>query len=90
MVLYLIYINFFQGINKGSAVFLHILRELDDFASEVRRVAFYHSHTSESRKAEILKDLQLPLTSQQKKILCIVSTVSLGITKQFISRILYD
>ena len=43
-----------------------------------RRVAFFHSHASDKRKSEILHDLQLPLESEEKKIICVVSTVSLG------------
>ena len=43
-----------------------------------RRVGFYHRNSSESRKMEILKDLQLPLGSPDKTLLCVVATVSLG------------
>ena len=79
-----------SGINKGSAVFLHLVRELAVPEKE-RRVAFFHSNTSEARKEAILRDLQLPLGSQDKRLVCVVATVSLGNTsmnthprKQFI------
>ena len=42
-------------------------------------MAFYHRNTSDSRKQEILTDLQLPLGSSGKTLLCVVATVSLGI-----------
>jgi hypothetical protein len=66
------------GINKGSAIFLHLLKELSEFDSTTRRVAFFHRNSSDVRKQEILKDLQLPLGSQEKKLICVVATVSLG------------
>ena len=44
----------------------------------IRRVAFFHRNSSENRKKEILNDLQLPLGSQDKKLICVVATVSLG------------
>ena len=43
-------------------------------------MAFYHRNSSEARKKEILEDLQLPLGSTEKKLLCVVATVSLGIS----------
>ena len=68
------------GINKGSAIFLHLLRELAEETGAVgpRRVAFYHRNSSDSRKQDILADLQLPLDSSEKSLLCVVATVSLG------------
>ena len=70
----------FSGINKGSAIFLHLLQKLAKTGtSETRRVAFYHRNTSEDRKKEILADLQLPMGSEKKTLLCVVATVSLGI-----------
>ena len=59
-------------------MFLHLVRELATQEDE-RRVAFYHSNSSEDRKAAILKDLQLPLGSEKKRLICVVATVSLGI-----------
>ena len=68
-----------RGINKGSAIFLHLLREFDDFSSKHRKIALFYSNTSEQRKDEILTDLQKPLGCPDKHIICTVSTVSLGI-----------
>lgn len=69
-------INVFAGINKGSLIFLHILKEL---AENERRIAFFHRNSSDARKEAILEDLQLPLGSENKKLVCVVATVSLGI-----------
>ena len=66
------------GINKGSAIYLHLVQKLDQHVGASRKVAFYHRNTSESRKQSILKDLQLPLGAVEKKIVCVVATVSLG------------
>ena len=41
-------------------------------------MAFFHRNSSSVRKQEILHDLQLPLESSQKTLLCVVATVSLG------------
>ena len=59
-------------------MFLHLLRELGSQEGE-RRVAFFHSNSSEDRKEAILRDLQLPLGSEEKRLICVVATVSLGI-----------
>ena len=59
-------------------MFLHLVRELANQEDE-RRVAFFHSNTSEHRKEAILRDLQLPLGSKEKRFICVVATVSLGI-----------
>ena len=72
-------ISNFLGINKGSAIYLHLLKELGQFDSDNRKVAFFHRNSSDVRKDEILRDLQLPLISKEKKLICVVSTVSLGI-----------
>ena len=71
----------FPGINKGSSIFLHLLRELtgDNRDSCARQVAFYHRNSSDARKQEILADLQLPLGSPHKALICVVATVSLGV-----------
>ena len=69
----------FAGINKGSAIFLHLLKELSREPETCREVAFYHRNTSDDRKQAILADLQLPLGSEKKKLLCVVATVSLGV-----------
>ena len=66
------------GINKGSSIYLHLLRKLGDSDGGDRRVAFYHRNTSEKRKEEILRDLKLPLMSPDKKLLAVVATISLG------------
>ena len=66
------------GINKGSTIFLHLLKELAEVGDTTRRVAFFHRNTSEARKQDILEDLQLPLGSAKKLLLCVVATVSLG------------
>ena len=68
----------FLGINKGSSIFLHLLKHLSVSEEDVREVAFYHRNTSERRKEEVLKDLKLPLNSPDKKLLVVVATVSLG------------
>ena len=70
------YLVLVRGINKGSAVFLHILKQLTH--ESVRSVAFFHRNTTEERKAEVLEDLQLPLNNLEKKYRCVVATVSLG------------
>ena len=70
--------TYFVGINKGSAIFLHLLKELQDETNPKRRVAFFHRNTSDERKREILEDLQLPLGSTEKQLICVVATVSLG------------
>ena len=67
----------FAGINKGSTIFLHLLKELAE-VDDTRRVAFFHRNSSDTRKQEILEDLQLPLGSTKKGLLCVVATVSLG------------
>ena len=69
---------YLQGINKGSSIFLHFLRQLGVSGDGHRRVAFYHRNTSDKRKEEILTDLRLPLNSPAKKLLAVVATVSLG------------
>ena len=66
---------FSEGINKGSSVYLFLLKQL---GVEQRRVAFYHRNTSEQRKQDILEDLKKPLSSPGKKYLAVVATVSLG------------
>ena len=66
------------GINKGTAVYLNILKALLDPSKESRPVGFYHRNTSDDRKEEILNDLKLPLNSVDKKLQCVVATVSLG------------
>ena len=66
-----------KGINKGSSIFLYILKQLGILGGE-RQVAFYHRNTSDARKQEILQDLQLPLSTPSKKLLAVVATVSLG------------
>ena len=68
-----------SGINKGASIYLHLLRELGYEGENERKVAFYHRNSSEQRKQAILKDLQLPLGSRDKHIICVVATVSLGI-----------
>jgi hypothetical protein len=77
------FVGIFIGINKGTAIFLSILKSLNDPCEEGRSVGFYHRNTSMARKQEILEDLKLPIISQDKKLLCVVATVSLG-------RILYQ
>ena len=72
------YFNLKIGINKGSDIFLHLLKELTIPLSEERRVAFYHRNISDKRKKEIIEDLQLPLNSKEKRLICVVATVSLG------------
>ena len=67
-----------RGINKGCAIYLHLLKEFNDFSSKKRRIVLYHSNSSESRKEEILSDLQKPLGHPDKHIICVISTVSLG------------
>ena len=69
---------FITGINKGAAIYLHVLRELGADGVDQRKVAFFHRNSSDKRKEAILKDLQLPLGDEEKKILCVVATVSLG------------
>ena len=66
------------GINKGSSIFLYLLKKLGDSREGNRQVAFYHRNTSQSRKSEILDDLKLPLDSPNKQLLVVVATVSLG------------
>ena len=68
----------FEGINKGSQIFLHLLKSLKDLDHGDRVVGFYHRNSSESRKSQILDDLKKPLFSKDKKLLCVVATVSLG------------
>ena len=66
------------GINKGSQVFLHLLKELSVAGSSKRRIAYFHRNTSDGRKKQILEDLQLPLGSEDKELICVVATISLG------------
>ena len=75
-------LTFIAGINKGSGIFLHILKELND---KVRRVAFFHRNSSDSRKEAILRDLQLPIGSSEKQLICVVATVSLGNNKRYLT-----
>ena len=67
---------YFAGINKGSSIFLHLLKELADLSKDV---AFYHRNSSDKRKQEIIRDLQLPLNAGDKQLICVVATVSLGV-----------
>ena len=67
-----------SGINKGCSVFLTLLKKLGMSLAGHRKVAFFHRNTTESRKAEILDDLRLPLNDPKKKLVAVVATVSLG------------
>ena len=69
-------IIFSQGINKGSSVFLFLLKQLSEPGH--RNVAFYHRNSSDLRKEMILKDLKLPLNSAEKQLVAVVAPVSLG------------
>ena len=42
-------------------------------------MAFYHRNSNDKRKQEIIRDLQLPLNSRDKQLICVVATVSLGV-----------
>ena len=42
-------------------------------------MAFYHRNSSDKRKQEIIRDLQLPLNAGDKQLICVVATVSLGV-----------
>ena len=66
------------GINKGSSIYLHLRRNIQELDQDSYPVAFYHRNTSDKRKEEILKDLQLPLGHPDKMLLVVVATVSLG------------
>ena len=77
-----VYLILVRGINKGTHVYLHLLRHRKQTEGGDRRVAFYHRNTSEARKQEILDDLKKPLTCSDKKLLAVVATISLG--KSFI------
>ena len=72
------YLIIVRGINKGTKVYLHVLKSLQDISGDHRKVGFYHRNTTESRKRDILDDLKLPLGSRGKRLLCVVATVSLG------------
>ena len=72
------YLIIVRGINKGTQIYLHLLKLLHSNPCEDRRIGFFHRNTSESRKREILADLKLPLNSVSKKLVCVVATVSLG------------
>ena len=72
------YLVLVRSINKGSQIFLHLLKSLCGDSHSDRNVAFFHRNSSEERKLEILTDLKLPLTSPVKKLCCVVATVSLG------------
>ena len=67
-----------RGINKGCDIYLYLLKEFNDFSSLKRKIALYHSNSNNQRKEEILCDLQKPLGSPDKHIICVVATVSLG------------
>ena len=73
-----IYLVLVRGINKGSEVFLFMLKHLSPCLKSDRSVAFFHGNTKEERKAEILQDLKLDLNNLDKKYRCVVATVSLG------------
>ena len=77
------YLFLVRSINKGTEVFLHLLKSLHDPSSKIRNVVFFHRNTTESRKEFILNDLKLPLGSAEKTIQCVIATVSLG--KLFLS-----
>ena len=68
----------FEGINKGSSIYLHILKQLGLSEDGQKRVAFFHRNTSDARKQDILEDLKKPISSQGKKLIAVVATVSLG------------
>ena len=55
------------------------MKELHDERDPLRRVAFFHRNTSDERKQVILADLQLPIGSKEKQLICVVATVSLGV-----------
>ena len=65
-------------------MFLHLLKEVGQDGNGIRQVALYHRNTSDQRKREILLDLQLPLGSPDKKLICVVATVSLGKINSFV------
>ena len=71
------------GINKGAEIFLHLLKQLVQPEDSSRKVAFFHRNSSDDRKKAILEDLQLPLGSKNKKLICVVATVSLGKMRHF-------
>ena len=62
---------------------MHILKTLKKPGNDDRLVALYHRNSSEERKEEILHDLKIPLDSNDKKLQCVVSTVSLGWSELF-------
>ena len=68
----------FEGINKGSSIYLYILKQVGLSEDGDKRVAFFHRNTSDARKQDILEDLKKPLSSQGKKLIAVVATVSLG------------
>ena len=72
------YLILVRGISKGTRVYLHLLKSLQDMSGGFRKVGFFHRNTTESRKKDILEDLKLPLASSQKRLICVVATVSLG------------
>ena len=47
------YLILVRGINKGTAVYLNILKSLNGTPEDSRQVGFYHRNTSQSRKEEI-------------------------------------
>ena len=66
-----------SGVFHGSDIYLYLFHMLGSHF-DTKRVAFYHRKTEDSRKREILLDLQLPYNSESKTLLCVVSTVSLS------------
>ena len=75
-------LNFFPLLisrhKQKNRIYLNLLKTVNDCRKEQRQIAFYHRNTNQGRKEQILSDLKLPLTSEDKKILCVVATVSLG------------
>ena len=67
-----------RSINSGTEIYFFLLRMLGT-TYEDKSVAFYHRHSSEKRKKEILHDLSLPLDSPSKKLKAVVATISLGV-----------
>ena len=72
------YLVLVRGINKGTQIYLHILKCLQALNLDHRPVGFFHRNTSDVRKRQILADLKLPINSSEKKLICVVATVSLG------------
>ena len=58
----------YAGINKGAAIYLHLLRELATTDEARKQIAFFHRNSCEARNRAILCDLTAALKNTKDKL----------------------